>query len=394
MYLKTTSPQFLDYGRVTDLPSKYDSQRISLEDKSLQFLSIYNCKVRIEVLEGIAILVIQKAPGKFEQFVIHRAPIIDAKVPFVVIPLTQSVLIETSFQTKSEVIREIVEVPGKKQYEPIRSSFDITDIYSYYYNVKGKGYSFDGESHYYWELTYVDTGEIVITVDDVEYNVSSQELMVFFPGQFHKQHIEGNNSSSYVTVMFDMNVEWHDIQHLKNRVVECNNELYELINKFIEETTILENSNRAYSRDLVVLTFKEIMINLFQIDNDEISHETVINPIQSQFENELLNEIDNYIHKNIYEPISVEDICSHFAISRSTLQSLFKKHVNQPPKRYINELKMAKAQRMILEGNHSITEVALKLGFSSIHYFSRKFKTRFGLSPTEYLQSVYKINDE
>ena len=250
MYLKTTSPQFLEYGRVTDLPSKYDSQRISLEDKSLQFLSIYNCKVRIEVLEGIAILVIQKAPGKFEQFVIHRAPIIDAKVPFVVIPLTQSVLIETSFQTKSEVIREIVEVPGKKQYEPIRSSFDITDIYSYYYNVKGKGYSFAGESHYYWELTYVDTGEVVITVDDVEYNVSSQELMVFFPGQFHKQHIEGNNSSSYVTVMFDMNVEWHDIKHLKNRVIECNNELYELINKFIEETTILENSNRAYSRAL------------------------------------------------------------------------------------------------------------------------------------------------
>jgi|SRR5690625_919427 len=149
MYLKTTSPQFLEYGRVTDLPSKYDSQRISLEDKSLQFLSIYNCKVRIEVLEVIAILVIQKAPRKFEQFVIHRAPIIDAKVPFVVIPLTQSVLIETSFQTKSEVIREIVEVPGKKQYEPIRSSFDITDIYSYYYNVKGKGYSFAGESHYY-----------------------------------------------------------------------------------------------------------------------------------------------------------------------------------------------------------------------------------------------------
>ena len=133
---------------------------------------------------------------------------------------------------------------------------------------------------------------------------------------------------------------------------------------------------------------------MIRIDENKEVKDMVINPIQSQFENELLNEINNYIQKNIYEPISVEDICNHFAISRSTLQSLFKKHVNEPPKKYINELKMGQAQRLILEGNHSITEVALKLGFSSIHYFSRKFKTRFGLAPSEYLQSVYKISDD
>ena len=166
------------------------------------------------------------------------------------------------------------------------------------------------------------------------------------------------------------------------------------MNKFIKQTTLFEAHTTHFGKDLVILTFKEILINLIHIDMKEDEKDIAINPIQSQFENELLNEINNYIHKNIYEPISVEDICNHFAISRSTLQSLFKKHVNEPPKKYINELKMSQAQRMILEGNHSITEVALKLGFSSIHYFSRKFKARFGLAPSEYLQSVYKISDE
>lgn len=394
MYLKTTSPQFLSFGRVTDLPSRFDSQRHQLEDKSLQFLNKYNCPVRIEVLEGIGILVLDTGNGKLEQFVIHRAPIIDAGTPYVVIPLTQSVLLEVSFQTKNEVVREIIEVPGNRKYEPIKSSFEVTDIYSYYYNVKGKDYSFSGESHFYWELTYVDTGAVVMTVDGTQYTLEAQEMMIFFPGQFHKQQIEGNNSSSYLTVMFDMNVDWHSISHLKNRVVECTHELYDLMNKFIRQTTIFEADNNTYTRDLVVITFKEIILNMIRIDENKEEKDMVINPIQSQFENELLNEINNYIQKNIYEPISVEDICNHFAISRSTLQSLFKKHVSEPPKKYINELKMGQAQRLILEGNHSITEVALKLGFSSIHYFSRKFKTRFGLAPSEYLQSVYKISDD
>src|SRR5690554_5877194 len=101
MYLKTTSPQFLSFGRVTDLPSRFDSQRHQLEDKSLQFLNKYNCPVRIEVLEGIGILVLDTGNGKLEQFVIHRAPIVDAGTPYVVIPLTQSVLLEVSFQTKN-----------------------------------------------------------------------------------------------------------------------------------------------------------------------------------------------------------------------------------------------------------------------------------------------------
>src|SRR5690554_3374715 len=304
MYLKTTSPQFLNYGRVTDSPSKYDSQRQNLEDKSLQFLSKYNCKVRLEVLEGIAILVIQSESGKLDQFVIHRAPVINEGVPYVVIPLTQSVLLEVSYQTRSEIVREIIEVPGKREFEPIKSSFDVTDIYSYYYNVKGKDYSFKGESHFYWELTYVDTGEVVMTVDGVEHKLESQDMMLFFPGQFHKQHIEGNNSSSYLTVMFDMNISGSDIIHIKNRVLECTHELYELMNKFIKQTTLFEEHTTHFGKDLVILTFKEILINLIHIDMKEDEKDIAINPIQSQFENELLNEINNYIHKNIYEPIS------------------------------------------------------------------------------------------
>ena len=394
MYLKTTSPQFLKYGRIVDEPSSFNKENVFIEDKTLDTLYVYNCDVQVRILEGIGILVVQNEDETTEQFVIHRSPIIKEGIPFKIISITSAILVELSFLSNKRVRKKDVFVPGEQVYESINSSFDLSDIYSYYYNVKGKGYHFDGESHQFWELTYVDTGHLIVNVDGQDHNLEAQQIMLFFPGQFHKQSIHGDHSSSYLTIMFDMNLNWREIEHLKDRVIDCDNVVYNLMNKFIQETSDFESHRTKFAKDLILITMKEILVKLAQIDQKENHAQEIINPIQSKFENELLNEIDNYIHNNIYEPLTVEDICNHFSISRSTLQSLFKKHVNVPPKRYVNDLKMAQAQRLILEGKYSITEVSLNLGFSSIHYFSRKFKSSFGMSPTEYLQSVYKLAPE
>ncbi|QIK69249.1 AraC family transcriptional regulator [Erysipelothrix sp. HDW6C] len=390
MYLKTTSPQFLKYGSIAEEPSRYLSQRTYFEGKNPTHLDVYDAKVRIEVLEGIAILVLQEEFGSREQFVIHRAPILNKNTPFTVIPLTQSAVIEVSVQSKKAVKQSRIEFEDELNYEPIRPKFSVTDIYSYYYNVKGKDYYFHGESHYNWELTYVDTGELVTEIDGQEYTLSSQQMMLYFPGQFHKQYVIGEKTASYLTIMFDMNIRSADVQHMKNKVFDCTTELYQLTDKFIRHSTIMEEQNVPYARDLMVSYLQEIIIHLIQYDSPKNDQHSLSNPIQANFENELMNEINNYIQRNIFEPISVEDICDQFSISRSTLQGLFKKNLNMPPKQYINELKMSKAQHMILEEKYPITEIALKLGFSSIHYFSRKFKKRYGLAPSEFSQSIYK----
>ena len=54
------------------------------------------------------------------------------------------------------------------------------------------------------------------------------------------------------------------------------------------------------------------------------------------------------------------------------------------PKQYISELKLSEAQKLILQHKYTISEISNQLGFTSIHYFSRKFKERFDMSPTEF----------
>ena len=109
--------------------------------------------------------------------------------------------------------------------------------------------------------------------------------------------------------------------------------------------------------------------------------------MQQTYENELLNDILLYIDNNIYEKISVSTLCEHFCISTSMLHSLFRKNMNNTAKNYINELKLSKSKELIRNSTHTLSEISEMLGFSSIHYFSKKFKSYFNISPTEYSKS-------
>ncbi|TAN64931.1 AraC family transcriptional regulator, partial [Paraclostridium sordellii 8483] len=108
------------------------------------------------------------------------------------------------------------------------------------------------------------------------------------------------------------------------------------------------------------------------------------------YENNLLNKILNFIDLNITNKIFVDTICLEFNISPTTLHSLFKKNVGTTVKNYINKVKLNKSKDLINKSEYTFSEIADYLAFSSIHYFSKKFKSEFGISPTEYAKSIYK----
>ena len=96
------------------------------------------------------------------------------------------------------------------------------------------------------------------------------------------------------------------------------------------------------------------------------------------------------LDETICEPIAIEDLCSKFSVSRSSLQTLFKNNLDTSPKKYINDLKLSKSKQLIKENKYTISEIAFMLGFNSIHYFSRAFTQHYEISPSEYAQTVFK----
>lgn len=143
-----------------------------------------------------------------------------------------------------------------------------------------------------------------------------------------------------------------------------------------------------YDNELMLCYLKELIIRVLQYDFLDASP-VASSPMQQKFENELLNEIIIFINDKIYESITIEDICVKFSISRSSLQTLFKNNLNVAPKQYISNLKLAKSKLLIKESIYTISEISSMLGFTSIHYFSRKFKQVFGITPSDYAKTIY-----
>ena len=108
------------------------------------------------------------------------------------------------------------------------------------------------------------------------------------------------------------------------------------------------------------------------------------------FENDLLNNILAYIHDNLEGGLKVSDLCDTFAISRATIQSIFNNNLEMTPKQYINSVRLKQAKVLINESKHTLSEIANRLCYSSIHYFSRAFKEAFDVTPSDYAKSLVR----
>ncbi|HIX29139.1 MAG TPA: helix-turn-helix transcriptional regulator [Candidatus Blautia stercoravium] len=95
----------------------------------------------------------------------------------------------------------------------------------------------------------------------------------------------------------------------------------------------------------------------------------------------------------ICEKLTVTDICSAFALSRSALQSLFHEKKNCGVMDYFNHMKIERAKEIIRNGNMNFTEISYFLSYSSLQYFSKQFKKITGMSPMEYCSSVKGLSE-
>lgn len=387
MFNKTTSFVFNKYGEIISDSSIQDSPKFShvqhrIREKSFSSFCSYDRDLYIKVLSGIVMLVVTNAEENKEpeQFVIHRFIKINRNIQFNFLSITPSSKIQIYFDSNGK--KKMHPLEDEITYDPIVPTFTIKEILGYYYQVRNQNYSFAGESHNFWELTFIDNGELITNVDGEDYALDEMDLILYSPGQFHTQHTGNSKSCSYLTILFEMDVP--DSYLLTNRVYHAHRDIHNALNEFIK----VSNNHMLYNSELMICYLKQLIIRILQYDF-LTSSPIASTPMQQRFENELLNEIIIYINDSIYEHITIEEICNKFSISRSSLQALFKNNLQTAPKQYISDLKLNKSKLLIKESMHTISEISSMLGFTSIHYFSRKFKQQFGITPTDYAKTIY-----
>jgi two-component system, response regulator YesN len=91
-----------------------------------------------------------------------------------------------------------------------------------------------------------------------------------------------------------------------------------------------------------------------------------------------------YVHKHYSEEISLSDMAGQVYISRNYLSDLFKQSTGETFHNYLTRIRMEQAKKLIIEGKWRIYEIAQKVGYKNVPYFSSAFKKFYdGINPSE-----------
>ncbi|WP_414624491.1 helix-turn-helix domain-containing protein [Calothrix sp. CCY 0018] len=124
---------------------------------------------------------------------------------------------------------------------------------------------------------------------------------------------------------------------------------------------------------------------LFQIIENLISRYTHNHPTLKKIgnENQAIQWVRDYLNDNYAENISLEDLARIVNFSPFYLNRAFRKQIGIPPHKYQNQIRIARA-KALLTSNLSISQVAIKTGFSSQSHFGWHFKRVMGVTPKQY----------
>lgn len=112
---------------------------------------------------------------------------------------------------------------------------------------------------------------------------------------------------------------------------------------------------------------------------------------QSTFSDEWLQnavaQVEIHLSDDSY---SVEQLANDLCMSRMTFYRKIQAATGQKPTEFMRTIRLHRAAGMLRDGHMSITEISYAAGFSSVSYFSRCFRTIYGMSPTQFMEKYNK----
>lgn len=276
--------------------------------------------------------------------------------------------------------RQVVQKDAADNFQ-VQRRLAVSSIYTFFYHEKEKGFIFPGEAHRPLELTYVDKGAIHSVADGVDLLLNQGDLVLYAPDQWHMQYAQEDVSASYITISFDL--EGDCPESLFNQKFAIPQSAVPMLQRLLREQDRMD----AYSEDMMLCYLQILLLTLLrEQDNPSQVKLRTTNAVNS--ENEIIRRAQQFISGHIREKLTVPVVARHVDVSPSYLTALFRKNLQISPGEYIRRVKLQESKQMIREDNMNFTEIAAVLQYSTVHHFSRQFKDKFGITPTEYAKSV------
>ena len=292
-----------------------------------------------------------------------------------------------------------------------RKELLIDQLFSLHYFEYMSTFSFPGESHNFWEFVCVDKGEVTIGAGDQIYTLKKGDIAFHEPNEFHWVKANGSIAPNLIVISFSSKSPI--MNFFRKKILRTDDFARSLLARIITEAgnflegrlddpyqTVLrpKSSQPPASGQLIQLYLEELMIYFYRKYSDlsTPADEKPDKPDKTMKENidtEVFNRVVAYLGQHLSGRVTIETICKDNLIGKSQLQKIFSKKSGLGIIEYFSNMKIEAAKELIRTEQMNFTQISERLGYTSIHYFSRQFKKVTGMTPSEYASSIKAMAD-
>ncbi|MCS7460612.1 AraC family transcriptional regulator [Paenibacillus doosanensis] len=281
----------------------------------------------------------------------------------------------------------------------LNQTIAIESLITMYYFEFGKNYVFSGERHDFWEIVYVDKGEVEVLADSRRHILGQGTIIFHKPNEFHSFYAHKDTAPNLIVVTFDCRSE--AMKYFEDRVISLGDTERNLLAQIVKEGaeafyfpfryplfSIRRDDALIGSEQLIKLYLETLLIRLLRRNRPESAKPVLSSASREKDNQNLTVRIIQFLEEHADGNPTLEEISASLHIAKTRLKDIFKKETGYSIKEYFAKLKIEKAKQLIRGESSSMTEIARQLGFSSVHYFSKAYKKATGMSPTEYSRTV------
>lgn len=194
------------------------------------------------------------------------------------------------------------------------------------------------------------------------------------PKQVHNWSYS-KNSNGYI-VVFDKHILKKVTDFIDNPFFDLPDRNTQLLKPLFENLIEESKKNDQLSEKTVIQGISYLLLYLKRFLNE--------NPENKEIKSKNIIKFSKLVSDTISENLSINEYASKLNLTVDKLNEICKKNYGQSPKTIILEKKITEAKRLLYFTDLSVKEIAFRLGFEDSSYFSRIFKQKTNLSPSEF----------
>lgn len=246
------------------------------------------------------------------------------------------------------------------------------------------------QSHYhaFYELFYLEEGKRSVVIDERSYDLEPGDFVIYQPYTMHRSFSAKNVSFSRIVLYFRPQCLPQDLQT-------------ELNNKVEPFALVSEQDKSGIKAQIQALMVEQEQHNKFQLEALYSRLKLlIITALRAEYKtpkprNEpKMTAIIAYIQHHYFDPtLNLDDLAERFFISKSYLCREFKRFSSLSFVSYLNKIRVLHAQRLFVESDKSITDIASEVGFGSLTNFERVFAQHTQSTPKRMCMQLRKVRD-